>query len=315
MGNMTLDIPPGATDYRVEDSFTLPVDVELLGIRPHAHLLGKEIEAVVTLPNGGPRTLLRIPHWNFMWQEDFRFEEPVRLPRGSEIRARFRYDNSAANPRNPHQPPQRVRFGPRSSDEMGDLWLQLLATNPDDREELRRQAARKELELQRAFFEQQVSERPEEARTRDRLATVLSSLGETDPAIAQLERALELEPSARIRRNLASLLAARGSLEPAREHLLRAVELEPESALGRRKLANVLFQLGNPDLAFLHYREAVRLDPLDVESLANLGTIYAMRGQHAKALELFDRALAIEPENRTATQNRERVREQLDARS
>ena len=43
-----LRIPPGDRDFVVEDHFTLPVDVELLAIYPHAHYLGKVIEAWAT---------------------------------------------------------------------------------------------------------------------------------------------------------------------------------------------------------------------------------------------------------------------------
>jgi len=39
---------------------------------------------------------------------------------------RITYDNSDSNPRNPNHPPKRVRTGPRSEDEMGHVWLQVL---------------------------------------------------------------------------------------------------------------------------------------------------------------------------------------------
>ena len=44
----------------------------------------------------------------------------------------FTYDNSAANPRNPHQPPQRVRYGPSPNDEMAGLHLTVVPVDPDD---------------------------------------------------------------------------------------------------------------------------------------------------------------------------------------
>ena len=46
-----LDIPAGARDFLVEDALRLPVDVEVLGIYPHAHYLGKRLEAWATLPD------------------------------------------------------------------------------------------------------------------------------------------------------------------------------------------------------------------------------------------------------------------------
>ena len=48
-----LDIPAGAKDFVVGDEFTLPVSVSLLAIYPHAHYLGKDLEALATLPAHG----------------------------------------------------------------------------------------------------------------------------------------------------------------------------------------------------------------------------------------------------------------------
>jgi hypothetical protein len=45
----------------------------------------------------------------------------------------FVYDNSAANPRNPHSPPVRVRWGPGTDDEMGSLDIRSI---PVHREEM-----------------------------------------------------------------------------------------------------------------------------------------------------------------------------------
>ena len=56
-----LDIPAGDKDFLVTDDFTLPVDVDLLAIYPHAHYLGKDIQAFATLPDGEKKTLIHIP--------------------------------------------------------------------------------------------------------------------------------------------------------------------------------------------------------------------------------------------------------------
>ena len=56
-----LDIPPGEKHFVVTDNFTLPVDVDLLAIYPHAHYLGKDLQALATLPDGSARTLIHIP--------------------------------------------------------------------------------------------------------------------------------------------------------------------------------------------------------------------------------------------------------------
>jgi mono/diheme cytochrome c family protein len=64
-----IDIPPGVTDYVVRDVFTLPVDVEALSVYPHAHYLGKHMKVFAELPDGSEQWLVRIPDWDFDWQD------------------------------------------------------------------------------------------------------------------------------------------------------------------------------------------------------------------------------------------------------
>jgi hypothetical protein len=59
-----LDIPAGAKDFVASDDFTLPVSVSLLAIYPHAHYLGRDLEATATLPDGKAETLIQIPNWD-----------------------------------------------------------------------------------------------------------------------------------------------------------------------------------------------------------------------------------------------------------
>jgi mono/diheme cytochrome c family protein len=51
-----LKIPPGVGDFLVSDDFTLPIDVDLLAIYPHAHYLGRDLQATATLPGGEKKT-------------------------------------------------------------------------------------------------------------------------------------------------------------------------------------------------------------------------------------------------------------------
>ena len=83
MGSRAIDIPAGATDYPIDDTYTLPVDVDLLSVYPHAHYLGKEIDVRADLPDGIDQVALHIEQWSFHWQQDYRYVTPVRLPRGT----------------------------------------------------------------------------------------------------------------------------------------------------------------------------------------------------------------------------------------
>lgn len=137
LGRLMLLIPPGEANFEVKDEFTTPVDIELHGIVPHAHLLGRTVESWATLPDGRRLELLDIPRWDFNWQEQYRYREPVMLPAGTTVSMRWVYDNSAGNPLNPFDPPRTVTFGLGTNDEMCCLWLQIIARDPADLPALR----------------------------------------------------------------------------------------------------------------------------------------------------------------------------------
>ncbi|NDD39953.1 MAG: hypothetical protein EB082_16350 [Verrucomicrobia bacterium] len=101
----------------------VPAAVTLHAVLPHMHLLGRDIKVFATLPDGQELPLVHVPDWDFNWQSSYVFREPVRLPRGSKVTLAARYDNSAANPRNPHSPPQPVRWGEQTTDEMCLAYL------------------------------------------------------------------------------------------------------------------------------------------------------------------------------------------------
>ena len=146
---MGIDIPPGERRYVIQDSFVLPVDVEALGARGHAHYLANEMKLTATLPDGSTRGLLWISNWDFGWQDSYFYQTPFTLPKGTKLDVEIAYDNSADNPRNPHTPPERVTWGLGSFDEMGSMTLLVAAPSPADRAALR--------QAQTAHFRQQLA--------------------------------------------------------------------------------------------------------------------------------------------------------------
>jgi len=127
-----LDIPAGEKSYLLEDSFTLPVDVNAFGVGAHAHYLGREMVLTATLPDGSMRSLLNISDWDFNWQDQYVYQKDVMLPAGTVLHARLSYDNSSSNPRNPTNPPRRVKWGEQTTDEMGSVMLHLTAVKESD---------------------------------------------------------------------------------------------------------------------------------------------------------------------------------------
>ena len=111
----------------------MPVDVQVQAIQPHSHYRASRVQAKATLPDGSTRWLIRIPRWDFGWQDVYRYAAPFWLPAGTRIETEYVFDNSSANPRNPISPPARAVWGFRSSDEMADVWLQVLTKSDADR--------------------------------------------------------------------------------------------------------------------------------------------------------------------------------------
>ncbi|HEY1783997.1 MAG TPA: redoxin domain-containing protein, partial [Pirellulales bacterium] len=110
-------IPPGEPNLRVEHNWTVPDDILVLALFPHMHLRGKSFTYEALYPSGASEFLLKVPRYDFMWQQRYVLAEPKRLPAGTTIRAVAVYDNSADNPANP-DPTATVRYGDQSTDEM-----------------------------------------------------------------------------------------------------------------------------------------------------------------------------------------------------
>jgi uncharacterized protein (TIGR03437 family) len=132
-----ISIPAGAPDYKVRGSFTLPVDVDAVGVSAHAHYLGREARLTATLPTGEVRILLWIKQWDFNWQDQYLFQDLLPLPKGTRLDGELIYDNSENNYRNPNSPPKLVHWGENSTDEMGSLILGVVPRQAADIDILR----------------------------------------------------------------------------------------------------------------------------------------------------------------------------------
>ncbi len=128
MSNNKIDIPPGEADFEVTKSLTLPNEVDLYGVFPHMHLLGRTMRVTATLPDGTTQPLISIGDWNFNWQHYYQYASPLHLPAGTRLDGRWTYDNSEGNPANPSQPPKRVTYGEQTVNEMAIMTLDVIPT-------------------------------------------------------------------------------------------------------------------------------------------------------------------------------------------
>jgi hypothetical protein len=135
--NTKIDIPAGEQAYHARDEFTLPVEMEALGVFPHMHLIGREIKITAQPPgHKEPFSLLWINDWDFNWQGFYQYESPVKLPAGTQVAMETIHDNSADNIRNPNNPPKRMRWGEQTTDEMSVAILQLVPAHENERDKL-----------------------------------------------------------------------------------------------------------------------------------------------------------------------------------
>jgi hypothetical protein len=130
LGSRELRIPPGEKRYRRTVSYRLPVDVHVIGVLPHMHLLGREMKVTATLPSGKKQPMIWIKDWDFNWQGQYQYVKPVALPKGTVLHMEAFFDNSADNPKNPNSPPKLVRWGLRTTDEMCTLGVQVVVDGP-----------------------------------------------------------------------------------------------------------------------------------------------------------------------------------------
>jgi len=119
VGKFAFEIPAGEARYEIEAGSMVYRPMSLIAVHPHMHLLGREMKVWARMKDESIRPLIHIDDWDFNWQGVYFFTKPVALPVGAWIELTAAWDNSAANPRNPHRPPQPVRWGERTVDEMG----------------------------------------------------------------------------------------------------------------------------------------------------------------------------------------------------
>ena len=116
--NWEFELPANEeTDVSAEFS-DVPFDLTVLSVFPHMHLLGKSIEAYAINPDLDTVKFIRVPNYDFDWQDFYWFRYMQHMPAGSDLIGNGVFDNTAANPHNPSDPPVDVYPGLNTTDEM-----------------------------------------------------------------------------------------------------------------------------------------------------------------------------------------------------
>jgi Flp pilus assembly protein TadD len=304
-----LDIPASEKHFVVSDQFTLPVDVDVLAIYPHAHYLGKDLRATATFPDGRSETLIHIPDWNLNWQAVYRYAQPIKLPKGTTISMNFVYDNSEDNVRNPHDPPQRVVAGNRAVDEMAHLWLQVLP------EQSAQEKGDPRILIVEAMARHNLQKDPDDFEAHYNLAALLMRRGEVPQAIAQFAEANRIRPNEPTVNNaFGAALLVTGRTEESVPHLTAALNARPDYFDARYNLGNALAALGDFRGALAQFQAAVRINPEDANAEANLGSAFAETGDLKQAKIHYERALRLNPNHELARENLQQLGREANPR-
>lgn len=315
-----IDIAPGDDDFVLRDHVVLPVPVQLHAIYPHAHYVCRRMRATATLPDKSVRTLFAIDDWDFDWQDDYRYREPIVLPKGTRIDIEYVYDNSEANGNNPVRPLQRVRFGQDSADEMGTLTLSLTVRSPQERDLLQLASVDRDLQkLPKAW--NLLMRKAQLERGRGDFATAQKAIDEAcrispgapevwyergllaefrkQPQVAErnYQRALQVDPGhAMTHMQLGTMCGRRGDNEGALRHFGAAVKALPNAPAAHQNFATANFAAERLDVAERHYRLALGIDPGYFNARFNLGRVLMAKGRKADARRELERAAKLRPD-------------------
>jgi Flp pilus assembly protein TadD len=277
LGRQNIDIPAGDAKYVVTDAYTLPVDVELEAVQPHAHYRARDVRGEATLPDGTRKPIIDIADWDFRWQHVYRFVTPMPLPKGTKVSMRYTYDNSSANSRNPQRPPVRARWGQRSTEEMGDLWLQVLPRDDRDLELLSRDFRLKAAAEDVKGYEVEIEKQPGDVGLHDDVALLYLELGQSDGAIAHFRASAALKPHSAVPHyNLGTALTVARRLDEAAAEYREALRIDPSYANAHNNLGNVLLSQKRYGEAIGEFEEVVRLQPASSAAKKNLAAARAM---------------------------------------
>jgi hypothetical protein len=113
----SLRIPANSDDTTDTAYYLFHQDSRVLSYLPHMHQRGAAVKYTLRYPDGRDEVVLDVPRYSYDWQWIYQLSDPKDVPAGTLLVVDARWDNSAANPRNPN-PNVDLHFGEGTDDEM-----------------------------------------------------------------------------------------------------------------------------------------------------------------------------------------------------
>ena len=271
LGSQGIDIAPGDAAYTINDSYVLPVDVELYAVQPHAHYRARDVRG--DRDASGRHDAIADSHrrMGLPLAARLSLRAAAVLPNGTRLSMEYRYDNSIGT--------RAIRIGRRgacfgdsaSVDEMGDLWFQFVPSSARDLEPLRTEAQRKMTIEDTIGYETMLRVTPEDFELHDDVALLYLGIGPaSEAAIRHFRRSAELRPAlVSAHFNLATALSVAVTSTTRSPNTSARFEIDPRHASAHNNLGTVLSAIGRPFTALHHFQQAVLLDPSNAQAQSN----------------------------------------------
>ena len=136
------------------------------------------------------------------------------------------------------------------------------------------------------------------------LGNELLAKGQTDDAIVDYYRALQIDPTySQPHNNLGDALYQKGRIKEAITQFEAAIRINPNNAEALTDLGFVLSQNGQVDRGIEYCQKAVKLSPQIAEVHNNLGLALDQKGEVDQAMAEYQKCLAMKPDDSDAHKN------------
>jgi len=136
--------------------------------------------------------------------------------------------------------------------------------------------------------------------------------GMYDLAMLQYHKALSLKPDFYdVYVNIGNIFASKGLLDSAIAEYQKTLQLKPSCLDAHINIASAYGLKQNYDKTLYHLKKALELDPHNPDVHYNLGVTYSSLGLLDEALSEYEKVLAVKPDDKEALYNRELIKSRL----